>query len=157
MARDGHFLAALNLVEKLAELVLRLEGADLFHRMFNPVVVDATTQRIMPIDKRAAKAAYRERKSVAGIYAVRCAATGQVWVGHTPTLDTVRNRLWFTLRQNNHIGADLQRAWAEHGADSFTFEVLEPVKDDDLSYTGDGALKARAAAWRAKLGALDAI
>ena len=88
---------------------------------------------------------------------VRCGASGQVWVGHTPTLGTVQNRLWFTLRQNGHIGADLQRAWAAHGADSFTFEVLEQIKDDDLSFTGDGALKKRAAAWREKLGALDVI
>ena len=111
----------------------------------------------MTIDKKAAKAAYREHKSVAGIYAVRCAASGQVWVGHTPTLGTVQNRLWFTLRQNKHLEATLQEAWRAHGADAFTFDVLEQVKDEDLSAVGDGALKKRAAAWRAKLGALDLI
>ncbi len=111
----------------------------------------------MTIDKRAAKAAYREHKSVAGIYAVRCAATGQVWVGHTPTLDTVQNRLWFALRLGNHPDAALQAARRAQGGAGFSFEELERVKDDDLSYTGDGALKERAAAWRAKLGALDLI
>jgi hypothetical protein len=111
----------------------------------------------MTIDKKAAKAAYKEHKSVAGVYAVRCAASGQVWVGHTPTLDTIKNRVWFTLRQANHLDAGLQSAWAAHGADSFSFEVLEQVKEDDLSYVGDGALKARAALWRARLGALDLV
>lgn len=111
----------------------------------------------MSIDKRAAKAAYRERKSVAGIYAVRCAATGQVWVGHTPTLDTVQNRLWFMLRQKGHPDVALQRAWNEQNGAGFAFEELERVKEDDLSFTGDGALKERAASWRAKLGALDLI
>jgi hypothetical protein len=111
----------------------------------------------MTIDKRAAKAAYREHKSVAGIYAVRCAATGQVWVGHTPTLDAVENRLWFTLRQKNHPDAELQRVWNAQGGTGFAFEELERVKDDDLSYVGNGALKSRAAAWRARLGALDLI
>jgi hypothetical protein len=111
----------------------------------------------MTIDKRAAKAAYRERKSVAGIYAVRCVATGQVWVGHTPTVDTVQNRLWFMLRQKGHPDAALQRAWNEQNGVGFAFEELERVKDDDLSFTGDGALKDRAASWRAKLGALDLI
>lgn len=111
----------------------------------------------MTIDKKAAKAAYKEHKSVAGIYAVRCGASGQVWVGHTPTLDTVQNRIWFTLRQANHPDAGLQRAWALHGADGFSFEVLEQVKEDDLSYAGDGALKDRAALWRARLGALDLV
>jgi hypothetical protein len=106
------------------------------------------------IDKKAAKAAYRERKSTAGIYAVRCGASGQIWVGHTPTLEAIRNRVWFSLRQANNPDAGLQRAWTAHGGDSFTFEVLEQVKDDDLSYAGDGALKKRAAFWRTKLGAL---
>ena len=109
------------------------------------------------IDKRAAKAAYRERKSVAGIYAVRCAGTGQVWVGHTPTLDTVQNRIWFMLRQHGHPDAALQRAWNDQRGAGFAFEELDRVKDDDLSYAGDGALKERAAVWRAKLGALDLI
>jgi hypothetical protein len=34
---------------------------------------------------------------------------------------------------------------------------VERVKEDDLSYTGDGALKERAAAWRAKLVALPLV
>lgn len=111
----------------------------------------------MSIDKKAAKAAYREHKSVAGIYAVRCAATGQVWVGHTPTLDTVQNRLWFVLRQRGHPDAALQRAWNDQNGAGFVFEELERVKEDDLSFTGDGALKNRAVAWRQKLGGLDLI
>jgi hypothetical protein len=111
----------------------------------------------MTIDKKAAKAAYRERKSVAGIYAVRCAATGQVWVGHTPNLGAVQNRLRFTLRQGNHPDAALQRAWNEQGGVGFAFEEVERVKEDDLSLTGDGELKKRAAAWRQRLGALDLI
>jgi hypothetical protein len=109
------------------------------------------------IDKKAARAAYREHKSIAGIYAVRCGATGQIWVGHTPTLDAVQNRLWFTLRQKGHPDAALQRAWNEQSGAGFAFEELERVKDDDLSFTGDGALKERAAAWRQKLGALAVI
>ncbi|HEX3936900.1 MAG TPA: GIY-YIG nuclease family protein, partial [Xanthobacteraceae bacterium] len=108
----------------------------------------------MTIDKKAAKAAYRERKSVAGIYAVRCAVTGQVWVGHTPNLGAVQNRLWFTLRQKNHPDAVLQRAWNEQGGAGFAFDEVERMKEDDLSFTGDGELKKRAAAWRQRLGAL---
>ncbi len=111
----------------------------------------------MTIDKKAAKAAHREKKSVAGIYAVRCAATGQVWIGHTPNLDAVQNRIWFTLRLGNHPDAALQAAWRAQGGAGFAFEELERVKDGDLYYTGDGALKERAASWRAKFGALDLI
>ena len=54
----------------------------------------------MKLDRKAAVAAYKERKAIPGIYAVRCAATGQAWVGQTPDLTTVRNRIWFSLRQD---------------------------------------------------------
>lgn len=111
----------------------------------------------MTIDRRAAKAAYRERKSVAGIYAVRCEAMGQVWVGHTPTSDTVQNRLWFMLRQKAHPDAALQRAWNDRNGAGFAFEELERVKEEDRSYAGDGALKERAASWRERLNALPLI
>lgn len=88
---------------------------------------------------------------------MRCAATAQAWVGHTPNLDAVQNRIWFTLRLGNHPDAMLQAAWRAQGGVGFVFEELERVKDDDLSFTGDGALKDRAASWRAKLGALPLI
>ncbi len=48
-------------------------------------------------DKKAARAAYKERKQVAGIFAIRCAPSGEVWVGQTLTLLTIQNRLWFML------------------------------------------------------------
>lgn len=46
-------------------------------------------------DRKAAVAAYKERKSVAGVFAVRCGAAGAVWVGGAPDLDKIQNRLWF--------------------------------------------------------------
>ncbi len=52
--------------------------------------------------RKAALTAYRERKAVAGIYAVICHASGQRWVGRALDLGTVQNRLWFTLRQGGY-------------------------------------------------------
>ena len=49
-------------------------------------------------DRKAAVEAYKERKTVAGIYVVRCAASGEQWVGQAPDVETIRNRLWFTLK-----------------------------------------------------------
>ena len=54
------------------------------------------------LDKKAARAAWKERKVVAGIYSVRCLTTGQVWLGATPDLATVEGRLWFDLKQGRH-------------------------------------------------------
>jgi hypothetical protein len=103
--------------------------------------------------RKAAIAAYKERKGVAGIYAVRCTASGEVWVGQSPNLDTVQNRIWFTLRVAGNLNRALQRAWDDHGAESFVFDVVEQLEEDDLAYSRDALLKERLAHWRSALGA----
>jgi hypothetical protein len=102
-------------------------------------------------DRKVATAAYKKEKIVAGIFAVRCAATGQVWIGQSPNLDTIQNRIWFTLRMGSHNNRDLQSAWAAHGAESFSFEALERLKDEELTYVRDALLKERFAHWRSTL------
>jgi hypothetical protein len=104
--------------------------------------------------RRQAVRDYKERKVSAGIYAVRCAAAGQSWVGQSPNLDQQQNRIWFALRQGGHPNPALKAAWAAHGEAAFTFEVLEVIEDADLSvYARDSRLKDRSAHWRAGLGA----
>jgi hypothetical protein len=49
-------------------------------------------------DRRAVVAAYKEVKKIAGVYAVRCAAAGEVWVGRSADLAAQRNNLDFQLR-----------------------------------------------------------
>jgi hypothetical protein len=105
-------------------------------------------------DRKAAIAAYKERKDVAGIYAVRCGASGQVWVGQTPNLDTIQNRIWFTLRLGNNPNRDLQRAFSAHGGGALTFESLERLADEESPYLRDALLKERAVHWRTKLNGL---
>lgn len=51
--------------------------------------------------RRAAVAAYKERKPEWGVFAVRCLATGQAWVGESRHLDTQQNGLWFALRHGS--------------------------------------------------------
>jgi hypothetical protein len=98
-------------------------------------------------DRKAAAAAYKERKSIPGIFAVRCVPAGKVWIGESPNIDTHENRLWFTLRQNAHMNRELQAAWVQHGADAFTFEQLERLEPEDVAYVLRAQLKDRAAAW----------
>jgi hypothetical protein len=103
-------------------------------------------------DRRDALAAYKERKVVGGIYAVRCTATGQLWLGKAPDLSTIQNRLWFTLRQRGNPHRSLQEAWSRYGADAFTFEVVERVKEDALRFGRDRVLKNRLDHWIAERG-----
>jgi hypothetical protein len=105
-------------------------------------------------DKKTAIAAYKERKTEAGIYAIRCAASGQAWVGQTPNLDTIRNRIWFSLRMGSHPNRELQAAWSAHGESDFSFEVLERLDDEELAYVRNTLLKEREMHWRSKLNGL---
>lgn len=108
---------------------------------------------MQPADRRAATAAYKERKVRAGIYAVRCAATGQVWVGEAPNLDGIANRVWFTLRHGGHRNAAMQAAWAAHGAEGLTLEVVETLPEAESAYLLGRSLSERRIHWQAHLGA----
>lgn len=101
--------------------------------------------------RKAAIAAYKERKSNAGIYAVRCAASGAVWVGHWSDVDTIRTRIWFTLRQGTYPNKVLQDAWRLHGEAQFSFEVLECLTEEVTPYLLAAKLKDRADYWCATL------
>lgn len=97
---------------------------------------------------------YRDRKVEAGVYAVRCAATGEVWVGGTPDLATRQNGLWFTLKHGSHVEKTLQAAWSAHGEGAFTYEALEAIDDEGLGALGRASLlRERRDHW---LAALDA-
>lgn len=100
-----------------------------------------------PTDRKAAKAAYRERKTAAGIYAVRCAPTGQVWVGAAPNLETIQNRIAFTLRHGGDAFRAPQEAAREHGQESVAFEILETLNEETSPPRQKDLLKQRAAHW----------
>ncbi|HEY3950893.1 GIY-YIG nuclease family protein [Phenylobacterium sp.] len=104
--------------------------------------------------RRQAVRDYKERKVPMGIYAVRCAQTGEAWVGVSKDLDQHANRLWFALKMGGHPSKSLQAAFKAHGADAFALETLEVVDVEGLDgYALDARLKDRDAHWRAELGA----
>jgi hypothetical protein len=97
---------------------------------------------------------YKERKVSQGIFAVRCAVTGEAWVGRSRNLEQQPNSIWFSLRMGGHRNPALQAAYSAHGAAAFAFEVLETIEDEGLSaYGRDNLLKDRDVHWRAALGA----
>jgi hypothetical protein len=103
--------------------------------------------------RRAAVAAYKERAPVAGVYVVRCATTGEAWVGATANLDTLKAQPFFSLRMGTHPNRSLQAAWNGHGEAAFALEVVERLAEDDLDYDRAALLRDRAAHWRGELGA----
>lgn len=107
----------------------------------------------MSPNRKALVAEYKERKTVAGVFAVICNATGEVWVGTTPHIDTRQNGLWFALRMGGSPYKPLQAVWREHGEEAFRFEQLDRLPDDISAMARDTELKSRAALWTARLGA----
>jgi hypothetical protein len=103
--------------------------------------------------RKAAITAYKERKTFAGIFLIRCKATAETWVGQTPNLEKIQNRIWFSLRQGSHTCRGLQAAWTTHGPDNLTFEECERLEEEETPYIRNALLKERALHWRAQLSA----
>lgn len=102
--------------------------------------------------------AYKERKASPGIYALRCAATGEVWIAPSRNLDAQQNGIWFTLRMGTHPNKALQSVWSAEGEAAFAYEIVERIEDEELTgYLLDAALKERLQHWRATLGARLAV
>jgi hypothetical protein len=105
------------------------------------------------IDRKAAVAAYKERKVAAGIYALRCVPTGQLWAGAAHDLGMIQNRLWFGLRRGSSPNRLLQAASRDHDSDQFTFEEVECFEEEEDPYLRDKQLRDRLLHWCAALGA----
>jgi hypothetical protein len=106
-----------------------------------------------PEQRKAAIAGYKERKTVGGIYAVTCRASGQRWIGRAPDLKTIQNRLWFTLRQGGCLCPSLQAAWNSHGSEAFALEEIERLETETLAYVRERLAADRLAHWCAVHGA----
>jgi hypothetical protein len=96
-------------------------------------------------------AAYKERKVVGGVYAVRCDASGEVWIGCWVDIATIKNRMWFALRQDKHPNRDLLAACRRHGEAQFSSEVLERLEDESSPYIRAAKLGERASHCRKNL------
>ncbi|MBO6633784.1 GIY-YIG nuclease family protein [Parvibaculum sp.] len=97
---------------------------------------------------------YKEREVARGIFAVRCLASGEVWLGVGRSLDNMRNGIWFTLRLGTHPCVTLQAAWNAHGEESFVYEVVEEVDAKDMTpWMLQSLLKERLQHWQAEWGA----
>lgn len=105
-------------------------------------------------DRKMAVNAYKKREVEGGIYAVRCVASGEVWVGGSPDLSKIQNRLWFTLRQGMNTHRSLQIAWNAHGAEAFSFEIVERLDAEEIGYVRDRVMKERLVLWAEQLRAV---
>jgi hypothetical protein len=96
---------------------------------------------------------YKEIKVQAGIYAVRCTASGRVWVGPSRNLKATKNGLWSGLQAGFHRETSLQAEWTAKGVEAFEYEALEVLSEDVHPLNVFGVLKEMKAKWVARLNA----
>ncbi len=104
-------------------------------------------------ERKAAITAYKQRKVVSGIYAIRCTPIGTCSVGQATNLATVWTRVTFELRHGRGRNRALQQAWNTHGEDCWTFEEIERLDEDTPPYLLHRILSDRLAHWRAQMSA----
>lgn len=107
----------------------------------------------MPPHRKTLIAAYKEQATIAGVFAVKCTATGQAWVGQSRHIDTQQNGLWFTLKHGSCPHRSLQAAWNAHDARDFRFEQLDRLPADISDLARKDELKKRQALWATRLDA----
>src|SRR2546426_727658 len=105
------------------------------------------------MNKKEAIKEFKNRKIPRGIFVVRCTQTGDAWVDSARDLGAAKNGIWHFLRHGDHHNPAMQKAWNQHGEESFQFEIVEKL-DDDLAAIGlNDALKERKLYWIAALSA----
>ncbi len=96
---------------------------------------------------------YAERKPSVGVFAVKCAATGEAWVAWTRALDKRKNGIWFELRAGGGLGVtEIYPSWKAHGENAFSYEILEEISEEN-PHKLERLLDERARYWRTQLGA----
>jgi len=108
----------------------------------------------MAVNRKEAIREFKARKVPRGVFEVRSAAAGRVWVESSPNLDAARNGLWFMLRNGSHGNKELQAEWNQRGAEALQFHVLETLDDDVPAMGLNDLLKEKKRHWAAKLSAL---
>lgn len=90
---------------------------------------------------------------VGGVYAIRCAPAGRVFVYGAPNAQGQQNRFDFAVSTGTCIHAALAADWREYGSGAFSFQVLEELEkapeQTDRDFRAD--LAALVDIWREKL------
>lgn len=103
--------------------------------------------------RREARDQFEKRKTEAGIFRITCAPSGSVWVGQSRNLASVMNRLSFSAQTDPVLNTRFKVAWADHGADAFSFDIVEVIDPDTPAMFMSSTLKKRLDYWRDQLGA----
>lgn len=95
---------------------------------------------------------YKESRPPAGVFTLANQTNGRVYVGGSLNLDGAMNRMRFELNLRSHRNKPLQQDWIAHGADRFSFAVVDRIKErDDPLFDYRAELDSLLALWREEI------
>jgi hypothetical protein len=104
------------------------------------------------MNKKALTREYKESRRPMGVYQIRNTANGKLLVGVSVDLTSILNRHQWDLRMGGHRNRELQKDWAEFGAEAFEFEVLDTLTPPEQpDYDPKDDLRALEELWLDKL------
>lgn len=107
---------------------------------------------LSPESRRAISRQYKETARPAGVFVIRNGLTGRIYVAGSLDVEGAMNRARFELNLHSHRNKALGRDWIAHGADRFTFEVIDRVKEsEDPTFDRAAELEKLLALWREEL------
>lgn len=71
---------------------------------------------------------YKNRKVIGGVYRICCGTSGKSWMRAAVDLQGAKNRFAFFVTTNACPEPAMAQAWKQHGAASFSLEVLEEME-----------------------------
>ena len=81
--------------------------------------------------KKELKDAYKEKKFQIGVFQIRNTLNNKIYIGSSTDLVAIWNRNRFQLNNGLHPNSNLQKEWIEFGQESFEYEILSEIKQDD--------------------------
>lgn len=102
--------------------------------------------------RRALIRQYKETPRPAGVYAIRNRLDGRIYVGGSLDVEGAMNRARFELNMRSHRSKALLHDWIAHGADHFSFEVVDRVKErKDPDFDREAELEKLLSLWQEEL------
>ncbi len=88
-------------------------------------------------DKKLLRRTYKENPPDMGVFIIRNKMNDRCFVGSSPNLPGIFNRIKFELKIGTHKNKKLQADWKEWGLENFSFEVIDILERNpnfDMNY-----------------------
>jgi hypothetical protein len=83
------------------------------------------------MDKKELKKAYTAQGTQAGVYKVECIENRRILLGSSTNAPGILNSHRFQLKMKSHRVPELQEDWDRFGAEKFSFEMVDTLKQKD--------------------------